>query len=287
MDLVTYCRLVGIQIDTAPPIGVWSKYRTDDKPHHKNGRVKNMGTYAHVQNMATMSECDTWKPEDGDAAPTIDHAEVARVIEKQRLEREQAAQKAARLAGWVMNQCRLETHPYLVNGGFPEEQGNVWTREKDGERKKLLVIPMRIDGNIVGCQLIDEVGSKKFLTGQRTDGAVYVMDNRGLPILVEGYRKALAVRVALKALKRRYRIIVTFSAGNLARIAKDLPDCFIVADLDEPSAQVPTYGGMGLKVAKESGRPYWISNQVGQDFDKYLRDVGVFKASQALRTAMG
>ena len=286
MDLVSYCRLVGIQISAPPAIGVWTSHQTDDKPTKKNGRVKNMGDFAFVQNWATMPDVAVWKPDDGDAGPTIDHAEVARVIEKQRLEREQAAQKAAKLAGWILHQCHLESHPYLVDKGFPEEQGNVWTREKDGERKKLLVIPMRVDGHLVGCQLISESGEKKFLTGQRTDGAVFCIDNKGPPILVEGYAKALAVRVAMRALKRRYKLLVCFSAGNMARIARDLPDAFIVADLDEPSLQVPTYGGMGLKVAKESGRPYWISSKTGQDFDKFLRDVGVFKASQALRAAM-
>ena len=287
MDLLTYARLLGIQVATLPPLGVWKSYPTDDKPHKRNGRIKYLGTHAHLQNMATMSACETWRPENGDQAPQIDHAEVARVIEKQRLAREEAAQRAAKVAGWVLHQTKLKQHPYLVNKGFPLEQGNVWTRERDGERTELLVIPMRIDGHVVGCQLINEFGEKRFLKGQRTDGAVFTMDNKGPPILVEGYVKALAVRAAMQALRKRYRIIVAFSANNMARIAKDLPDCFIVADLDAPSAQVPEYGGMGLKVARESGRRYWISNKVGQDFDQYLHAVGVFRASQALRAAMG
>jgi phage/plasmid primase-like uncharacterized protein len=38
---------------------------------------------------------------------------------------------------------------------------------------------MRIGKNIVGCQLIQEDGSKKFLFGQRSSGAQFVFDNGG------------------------------------------------------------------------------------------------------------
>ena len=286
MDLLTYCRLVGIQIDAVPPIGVWKRYRTDDKPQHSNGRVKNMGTHAHVQNMATMASCETWRPEAGDEGPKIDHAEVARVIDKQRQERQAKMERAASKAAWILGQCRNECHPYLASHGFPLEQGNVYTHEKGDEKTKLLVIPMRVDGHLVSLQMIDPEGKKKFLTDGRTDGAVFVIDNKGPPVLVEGYAKALAARIALTALRKRYRIIVCFSAGNMAKLAAGLPDCFIIADRDEPSAQVPTLGGMGLKVATDSGRPFWISDKVGQDFDRFVADVGVFRASQALREAM-
>ena len=84
----------------------------------------------------------------------------------------------------------------------------------------------------------------------------------------------------------RYKLLVTFSAGNLARIAESLPDCFIVADRDAPTEQVPEPGGMGLKVALESKRPFWIADEEGIDFNDYARNVGMFKASQALRSAM-
>ena len=286
MDLLSYCRMVGIQIDATPPIGVWSKYRTDDKPQHRNGRVKFMGTHAFVQNMATMSSPDTWRPEAGDEGPNIDHAEVARVIEKQRVERQAKMERAARKAAWILGQCRNEGHPYLESHGFPLEQGNVYTHEKDGEKTKLLVIPMRVDGHLVSLQMIDPTGAKRFLKDGRTEDAVFVMDNKGPPVLAEGYCKALAARVALTALKRRYKLICAFSASNMAKIAANLPDCFLIADRDAPSQHAPLPGGMGLKVATESGRPFWISDIEGEDFDTYLTRVGVFRASQALRIAM-
>lgn len=286
MDLLTYCRLVGIQIDATPPIGVWSKYRTDDKPQHRNGRVKFMGTHAFVQNMATMASCETWRPDGNEDGPAIDHAEVARVIEKQRQERQAKMEHAARKAAWILGQCHNDVHPYLESHGFPLEQGNVYTHEKDGQKTKLLVIPMRVDGHLVSLQMIDPSGAKKFLKDGRTEDAVFVIDNKGPPVLVEGYAKALAARVALMALKRRYKIICCFSASNMAKIAERLPDCFLIADRDAPSQHAPLPGGMGLKVAQESGRPYWISDIEGEDFDVYLRRVGVFRASQALRVAM-
>lgn len=278
MNLLDYCRACGIVIETLPPIGVWKRYPTTDKPAKKNGAVKYLGTFAHVQNLATMPECSTWKPDDNDTGPVIDHAEVARIIEKQRQEREHAAQKAAKLAAYILHNSRLETHPYLESKGFPLEQGNVWTRERDGERLKLLVIPMRVDGHLVGCQMIAPDGSKKFLTGQRTDGAVFVMDNRGRPIVCEGLATALSIRASLQAIRVRYKLICCFSANNMARVVATLPDAFMVADND--------ISGTGQRIATESGRPFFLPPVAGNDFNDWARNVGVFKASQALRIEM-
>jgi putative DNA primase/helicase len=278
MDLLTYCRLLGIQIDAVPPIGVWKRYPTTDKPEKKNGAVKNMGTFAFVKNLATMAEFETWRPENGDAAPVIDYAEIARVMKVQQEARQQAAQKAAKMAGWVMHQTELRTHAYLAAKGFPELQGNVWTREKDGERRQLLVVPMRIGPDLVGVQMIAEDGTKRFLTGQRTDGAVNVIDNKGRELLVEGWATALSVREAMKVLGARYKIVCCFSAGNLGKLAALKPECFVVADNDA--------SGTGERVARESGRPFFMPPVLGDDFNDWSSKVGKFFSSQALRAAM-
>ena len=278
-DLLTFCRLRGILIDEVPPAGRWTRHKTEDKPGKRNGSVKFMGDHAFVQNMATMPQCETWMRDVADSAsPQIDHAAVKRSIEKQERERREAQVKAAKLSGWVLHQTHLATHEYLASKGFPLEQGNVWTRTKDGETRKLLVIPMRVDGHVVGCQLIGEDGGKKFLSGQRTSDAVYVMDNHGRPVLCEGYATALSIRACLQAIRMRYRLIVCFSAGNMARIAETLPDAFLVADND--------ISGTGQRIAGESGRAFFLPPVIGQDFNDWSRDVGVFKASQALRRSM-
>jgi putative DNA primase/helicase len=288
MDLIQFARLHGLIIDAMPPAGRWQRLPTDDHPNKRNGAIKWMGDHAFVQNHATMVDVAIWQPDRDDQAPNIDHEAVRLSIEKQERMRANEQRLAARKAAWILHQTTLETHEYLIARGFPQVQGNVWRRTdpKTGGMVKLLVIPMRVDGELVGCQIISENGAKKFLTGQRTRDAVFCMDNKGPPILTEGYAKALAVREVMAALKQRYKILICFSAFNMATVARTLPAAFLIADRDSATVNAPEPGGMGLKVARESGRRYWISDIEGEDFDAYLKRVGVFRASQALRVAM-
>ena len=148
----------------------------------------------------------------------------------------------------------------------------------DNDGAKLLVIPMRIGRDVVGCQLIGEDGGKKFLTGQRTSDAAFVMDSRGPNVLCEGYATALSIRAALTAMKKRYTLFVCFSAHNLGRIAKTLRQGLVVADNDA--------SGTGERVAKETGWPYFMPPTVGQDFNDYHLSTSLFRCSQALSAAM-
>ena len=49
----------------------------------------------------------------------------------------------------------------------------------------------------------------------------------------------------------------------------------VVADHDE--------SGAGQRAAVATGAPYWLSEEVGLDFNDWHRKHGVFKASQAMR----
>ena len=125
---------------------------------------------------------------------------------------------------------------------------NVWA--KDG--LKTMVVPMRVDGHLVGCQIIDTDGTKKFLYGQRTSGAELVFNNKGTHILCEGYATALAIKLAMKALKRRYTLHICFSAGNMKKIASSISEGgLVVADNDASTT--------GEKTAKEIGAPVKVS----------------------------
>jgi putative DNA primase/helicase len=129
---------------------------------------------------------------------------------------------------------------------------------------------MRIDGNISGLQTISPDGTKRFLSGQRNKGAVYIMDNKGIPILCEGMATALSVRRALKCNKTRYKLVVCFSAGNLSDMAKSYPDCVIVADNDP----------VGIKVAQ--GYPHWVSDIQKEDFNDAELRLGAYEAGKSL-----
>jgi putative DNA primase/helicase len=104
------------------------------------------------------------------------------------------------------------------------------------------------------------------------------MNAKGIPIFCEGYATALSVRECMKANNIKYAIYVCFSASNLKHIARTVGHGFIIADND-PNC-------IGEKSAKETGKPYWLSETVGNDFNDDHIALGTFKLSQILKKAL-
>jgi putative DNA primase/helicase len=256
--------LSGIQLDR------WIPTPTEDKPRSSNGRYKFLGNVGWVQNWATMDKPATWFAE----GHSIDSPQIQKSIEESRHRARESAERASKKAGWILHQTELKSHPYLASKGFPDEMGNVWT--KDGN--DILVIPMRMDNRLVGVQLIDHEGNKKFLHGQTTKGASFCMNAKGVPIFCEGYATAISVRECMKACNIRYTIYVCFSASNMKYIARTVGEGIIIADNDPNS--------IGEKSAKDTGQPYWLSETVGDDFNDYHQRLGTFRASQSLKKAL-
>jgi putative DNA primase/helicase len=267
MDLLLFCKAHGILIDRLPPLGVWRRYPTEDHPHKRNGAVKFMGDHAFVQNHATNTETSLWRP---DETVKIDHAKIARDVQAAENKRKADQIEAANKAAFILKQCQLGRHDYLKRKGFQDAEGYIWVNDK----RQFLVLPMRIDDHLVGCQLIDPDGGKKFLYGQRTSGATLTIDNKGVHILCEGYATALSVREVCKKFKRRYVLHVCFSAGNMKKVAATLPSGVVIADNDA--------SGTGERVAKEIGWPYWMSDVVGEDANDTHQRLGTFKFGQSL-----
>jgi putative DNA primase/helicase len=226
-----------------------------------------MGDHAFVQNHATNTEISLWRP---DEAVKIDHAKIARDVLAAEDKRKYDQAEAAKRAAYIIGQSQLARHDYLKRKGFPDGEGYVWVN--DG--KQFLILPMRVDHHLVGCQMIDQEGGKKFLYGQRTSGATLTIDNRGVHILCEGYATALSVQTTLKKFKRRYVIHVCFSAGNMKKVAATLPSGVVIADNDA--------SGTGERVAKEIGWPYWMSPVLGEDANDACQRMGVFAFGQSL-----
>lgn len=245
----------------------WIATPTEDHPQKRNGRYKYMLDHGWVQNWATMNKPVLWKSEEP-IHVTQQLAQARKQAAEQRIEE---AQRAARRAGWMLKNSQLETHPYLAKKGFPDEKGAVWL--ENGSR--LLVIPMRINNRLVGAQLIDDQGNKKFLKGQVTKGASFVMDAKGVPIFCEGFATALSIRAAMQAIKVRYTIHVCFSAGNMEHVARSVSGGFVVADNDS--------SGVGERAASAAKKPYWISPALGDDFNDYEQRVGLFQAALSLK----
>lgn len=271
MDFLNFCRLHGILIDTLPRLGVWRRYPTEDHPNKRNGAVKFMGDHAFVQNHATHTEVSVWK---SDVEVKIDRQAVANQAKKAEEDIRRKQSDAAAKAMWILKQCQFARHEYLKAKGFPDEQGNIWKTEDT----ELLVIPMRSGGKVVGCQLIDPTGAKKFLFGQQTSFAEFVFDSKGMHVLCEGYATALSVRLALRSMKIPHTLHVCFSAGNMVKIASKLPGGFVVADNDA--------SGTGERVAKQIGWPYWMPPEEGMDANDWHRKKGLFRFSQSVTRSL-
>jgi putative DNA primase/helicase len=136
----------------------------------------------------------------------------------------------------------------------------------------LLVLPMRVGQHLVGCQLIQADGTKRFLSGQQTKGASLIIDNKGRNILCEGFATGMSVRRAMKYLRERYTIYVCFSAGNMIEVAKNLRDPLVIADND----------AMGVATAKKIASVYWLG-EAGEDFNDTEQRIGTQLAAESLR----
>lgn len=272
MDFIEFARSHGILINDLPPLGVWKRLPTEDHPRSRNGAVKYMGDVGFVQNHATSTVVSIWKPDSRNI--TIDRSSALVSIKKAEDEQKKRQHQAMQKAVGMLNASGLSTHPYLVSKGFADEQGNVlWQAGKP-----VLLIPMRVGGNLVGLQQIDEDGGKKFLYGQRTNNATFTFDNKGINVLCEGYATALSVRLAFKQMKQRYTLHVCFSAGNMAKVAAGLEPGLLIADNDA--------SGTGQRVAEESGWKYWLSDRVGEDANDFHQRVGLFQFTQSLTRSM-
>ena len=219
-----------------------------------------------------------WRDDDRQARPSAEYLaarkqEALERATREGQERERLADAAARKAGWIMHQTVQEQHAYLHAKGWPEAKGAVWWA---GEDQNLLCIPMRIGEAIVGLQMIDRNGDKRYLSGQRTSEAEYVISNNGRGAAdwyCEGYATGLSLRECLHALRLRYRIHITFSAGNLAKVAAKYGAGFVIADRDA--------SGTGERAAQKTGLPYLLPE--AGDWNDFHQSAGTFSASQCLR----
>ena len=263
---IDFCRAHGILIDTVPPVGRWMRLPTQTHPRKRNGAVKFMGNFGFCQEHSTMHEVAVWRAE-GESQAAIER--VQQVAQQAAQETERKQREAAAKAAQMLAESELLTHPYMAAKGFPDERVNVL----DG----VMLVPMRVGRDLVGAQQITAEGGKKFLFGQRSSMAEFVMTagQDGVHVVCEGYATGLSVRAALATLRRPYYVHVAFSAGNMKKIAQALPSGLAIADNDA--------SGTGEKTCKEIGWPYWMSDTVGEDCNDYHQRRGLFALAQGLQ----
>ena len=270
MDFLQFAQAQGLEISRLKQ-GSIGRCPTKDHPKSDNGSYLFDGDWGWTFNWATDVEIQLWKSD-----KIVDHASVQRRIEASRKayakEKLAKQRRAAAKAKWILGQCELSTHAYMDSKGFPDMMVNVWYRKGESP---LMVVPMTVRRQICGVQLIDINGNKKFLSGQRTNLAVFTFDAKGRVFLCEGYATAMSLKVSLAKLCIPFTIHACFSAGNLAKIAKHVPGGIVIADND--------VSGTGQRVAQESGLQWWMSETTGQDFNDLWNEVGTFRAAQILR----
>ena len=221
-------------------------------------------------------------------------------LERNRKRRLQEAQTAAQRAQRMLTATRQDTHPYLASKGFPDHLGLV-------APNGLLYIPMyRIRGgskpdNIWAVQTIDVDGNKKFQPKGCAAAATAHFIGRGqrwgqeIWVWCEGYVTGLSIREALDATvwAEVTRVVVAFSASGIAKYAKG---GVIVAEHDRYKCRVddcghrwaapwgdaacPECGGnvidppAGERAARETGLPFWMPPNSGEDANDYWRREG-------------
>jgi len=233
------------------------------------------GAGISIASLLHEAKANGWRDE-GFQRPTQEQMQAQRAAAQERAtkegqERIRLASAAAKKADWLLSQCKHERHAYLDSKGLTELEGLVWWPD---EKTNLLCIPMYVAAKLVGVQMIDRDGSKKYLSNQITSKAEYVFDGGSIGATdwwVEGYGSGLSLRACLHALKVRYRIHVTFSAGNLQRMAHS---GYVVADND--------VSGVGEVAAIATGLPYWMPERSGQDINDVHQAMGTFRTSQVL-----
>jgi putative DNA primase/helicase len=254
----------------------WTRVPTTDKPNSKNGAYIWDGVAGAVQNWALHEKPISFKSKE---VYRLSAEELRqREIKKQKaLETKVRKQKAAaQKARNFMRLAKKALHPYLISKGFKN-----FTGERGWVLNDMLIVPMKVDDELVGCQTILPDGTKRFLAGQRTKGAelaITVKGHNGVKgpdILCEGFATALSVRRAYKKLGLPFTVHVCFSAQNIVEIASKYKDCVIVADNDP----------VGLKIAQRTNRPYWVSPIDGEDFNDFEVRVGPIEAGKSLIAA--
>lgn len=269
MSFVAFAQGHGLLIRDLRSDGRIHRVPTVDHPRKRNGAYKFTGEWGWVQAWDSHAEPIVFRPDH------VPQEVVRRDMEQERRRERERRDKAARQAMEVVQRCRFDHHPYLDRKGFKEEQGLV---DFDGR----LVIPMRA---VVRYQRVNSVqwiasdGEKKFLPGGAAKGSALILGTGAEQWLCEGYATALSIRAALASIYRQARVVVCFSAGNLAHVAGLLTGLrFVMADHDA--------SGTGERYATATGLPWVMPPDVNMDANDLHAAHGIRAVAQLMRAAM-
>ena len=172
-------------------------------------------------------------------------------------------EKAAKTASYILSQSTTAIHhPYIIKKHVKPHNTGVY--------KGSLVIPVFNSNTLVGVQLIDKDGGKRFLSGTYLKGSYSQLgkykDNQPI-IIAEGFATGASIYEATD-----YLTYVAFSAGNLKAVAQYVrslhPTISIVIAGDNDLS------GVGQKAAIDAalavGGKYIIPPIVGTDWNDQI-----------------
>lgn len=236
----------------------WSQLA--DNYHAKSAKAVWKGIKAggkvSIASLFHEAKANGWTPAKPYAPPTPEQraaleaerqaaAEAAAEIEHQ--QREAAKAKAARL--WDTARDVAADHPYLTAKGIKPEGAK--------QLRDMLVLPIRLDGELVNLQLIGADGSKRFLTGGQVKGGSLVLgwqQGAERAILCEGWATGCSLRAATGL-----PVVVAFNANNLPEIARrmaaKLPDLELIVAGDNDASG--TGQRAALKAAQAHTKASW------------------------------
>lgn len=251
-DFLAFARDHGLILDHVIADGRVHRCATETKPRKRNGAWAYDGARGFVQDWTVHPTAIPYRGTSITPSP---------VRQKRAQGARRDAEAATHLARQIIARSAFQPHPYLARKGFPATCGLV---DPDDGR---LIVPM-YDANdykrLLTVQRIAEDGSKLFLRGGVAKDAVYHLGRGSTDMLVEGYATGLSVRAAMTALYRDCRVVVCFSAGNLASVARLYPRGLVVADND--------VSGAGELAARQSGLRYVMPATVGDANDLHAQE---------------
>ena len=280
-EFVQFARSHGLVLDHAIPDGRVHRVKTEDKPQHRNGAyLLDLDGSGWVMNWAKHERPVVFK-----SASPADPIVLRECRVSDRRESERRHQDAARRAQQIIARCSYGPHPYLGAKGLYSEQALI-----DPEPVKLpggstesgcIVIPMR-NFRTGAVQSVQWIGrQKKYLPGGQARGAVHALGPQKAQTvwLCEGIATGLSAFAAVKSLYRQDKVLVTFSAGNLAHLAPQIQGrAIVIADNDN--------SGTGQRVAQETGLPSVMSPIEGEDINDLHQRAGVRAVAELMRSVL-
>lgn len=235
----------------------WYIFHDDDRPAGRFGCNR-----AGVDS-TWKGDAPEWTPEQRrDWQERMRQVEAEREQHRQELT-QRAADKAAQM--WAAaGDASERQHDYLTRKQIPGIGARLLRDQ--------LIVPLRHGpGKLVGLQVIQPDGARKFLTGTPAGGAYTVIgkpSRTGPVVICEGYATGVSIHMATG-----FCVVVAFSAGNLAPVAAKIraamPEAEVIIGADDDAF---TDGNPGLTAAAATGLhvavPRWVGDRgKGTDFN--------------------